>query len=287
MTPSVLTTRFAPSPSGELHLGHLLAAGAARRFADVHGGRCLLRMEDIDLTRCKPEYAEGIMRDMEWVGLHFDGEVIYQSQRFHLYESVLEKLKEEGVLYPCFCTRKEIAAELEEAVRAPQGGSIDPYPGTCRHLDAAERLERIEGGMPYSWRLDCRKAADLTGMLEWEDMRRGIQRFNPEVIGDVILSRKDCVAGYHLCVVTDDADQGVTHVTRGEDLFESTHVHRLLQELLHLPVPTWLHHPLVCDDRGVRLAKRDKSLSLAEMRRTGTLPDDIWGRILPLLDEIC
>lgn len=282
----MLTTRFAPSPSGKLHLGHLLAAGVARRLADAHGGKCLLRMEDIDLSRCSREYADGIVTDLAWMGLHFDGEPVFQSERFPLYETALNKLADMGVLYPCFCTRKRIAAELERLMEAPQGEKIDPYPGMCRDLSEDERQSRLEKGMPYSWRLDCRRAADVTGMLEWEDMRRGIQRFHPEVVGDVILSRKDCMASYHLCVVTDDAAQGVTHVTRGEDLFEATHVHRLLQELLGLPVPTWLHHGLVRDGEGVRLAKRNRSLSLADMREEGVSPSEIWRQIDPLLSEM-
>ena len=277
----ILTTRFAPSPSGELHLGHLLAAGVARRLADEYGGRCLLRMEDIDLSRCRPEYADGILADLAWLGIHFDGDVVFQSLRFPFYRQVLDRLKDMGVLYPCFCTRRQIAAELESSMQAPQGDILDPYPGICRHLGEEERREKMNSGVSFSWRSDCKRAGEMTGVLEWEDMRKGIQRFHPASVGDVILSRKDCSASYHLCVVADDAERGVTHVTRGEDLFSSTCVHRLLQELLDLPVPTWLHHGLVCDDSGVRLAKRNQSLSLAEMRREGVSPSDVW-RSLPL-----
>jgi glutamyl-Q tRNA(Asp) synthetase len=269
MTPSSPKTRFAPSPSGLLHLGHVLAALEARHLADKLGGECLLRMEDIDTVRCKPIWMEKIQEDLSWLGIHFDGDVLVQSQRMSVYEQALERLKELGVVYPCFCTRRQIAEEIERIGRAPQGERVDPYPGTCRELPEEYRQEMIQAGRPHAWRLDCRKAKELTGVLEWEDLRFGRQVCDPSTLGDVTLGRKDCLTSYHLSVVIDDAFQQVTHVTRGEDLFESTGIHRTLQALLGLPVPVWYHHRLVCDDHGVRLAKRNNSLAVRTLREEG------------------
>lgn len=262
-------TRFAPSPSGHLHLGHAFAALEARRLADELGGECLIRIEDIDLDRCRPEYVDAIFEDMDWLGIRFDGEVLVQSSRIDQYAGALDQLRQLGVLYPCFCSRKEIARELAEMGRAPQGEMLDPYPGTCRRLGNDERQALMASGKPHSWRLDCRMAADLTGALPWHDLRFGDQICHPEQIGDIILERKDCPASYHVAVVIDDAAQGITHVTRGEDLLASTHVHRTLQALWGLDVPVWYHHKLVTDDSGKRLAKRDRSLSIREMRLSG------------------
>lgn len=280
MFDKVLRTRFAPSPSGFLHLGHAFAALEARRLADGNGGECLIRIEDIDRERCRSEYVDAIFEDMEWLGIRFDGDVVFQSERTGKYSAMLEKLKEIGVLYPCFCTRREIAAELSVLGRAPQGELIDPYPGTCRSLTKGERERFIREGRHHSWRLDCRKAAGLTGVLPWRDLKFGDQECVPERIGDIILGRKDCPASYHVAVVTDDGEQGVTHVTRGEDLFQATNVHRLLQEFWGLPVPVWYHHPLVKDSLGRRLAKRDESRSIREMRNSGMSAEDV----LSLLD---
>ncbi len=272
---SPVVTRFAPSPSGRLHLGHALAAYEARALADRLGGQCVLRIEDIDTTRCRAEYIDGIMEDMAWLGIRFDGEVVIQSTRFAAYEAALKKLRTLGVLYPCFCTRKEIAAEVAAMGGAPQGERIDIYPGACRNLTPEQRLELMNAGKAFSWRLDCRAAARLTGVLTWHDLRFGEQICRPEELGDVILARKDCPASYHIAVVVDDAAQGVTHVSRGEDLFPVTGIHRTLQELLNLPVPHWYHHRLVCDANGKRLAKRDHSRSLLEMRRAGLSPAEV------------
>ncbi len=275
-----VVTRFAPSPSGRLHLGHALAAWEARALADRMGGRCVLRIEDIDTTRCRAEYIDGIIEDMEWLGIRFDGEPMIQTRRFPFYEAALQKLRDLGVLYPCFCTRKEIAAEVAAMGGAPQGEQrVDIYPGTCRRLSDEQRVMLTESGRAYSWRLDCRAAARLTGALSWHDMRYGAQVCDPAQLGDVILARKDCPASYHIAVVVDDAAQGVTHVSRGEDLFTVTGIHRTLQELLGLPVPVWYHHRLVCDANGKRLAKRDHSRSLLEMRQSGLSPADVLGMI--------
>ena len=273
---SPIITRFAPSPTGNLHLGHALAAWEARSLANRFSGKCVLRIEDIDQTRCRPEFVQGILKDLEWLGIRFDGPMMVQSSRFSAYEHALQTLKDRGVLYPCFCTRREIAEEVPAMGGAPQGGCVDVYPGTCRLLDKGRRKELLKSGKPFSWRLDCRAAARITGPLLWRDMRFGDQVCRPEELGDVILGRKDCAASYHIAVVVDDAAQGVTHVSRGEDLFPVTGIHRTLQALLGLPVPQWYHHRLVKDASGKRLAKRDRSLSLQEMRAAGMRPEDVF-----------
>lgn len=273
---SPIVTRFAPSPTGRLHLGHALAAWEARSLADRFSGRCVLRMEDIDQTRCRPEFVDGILEDLDWLGIRFDGPMMVQSSRFSAYENALQVLKDRGVLYPCFCTRREIAEEVAAMDGAPQGEQVDIYPGTCRRLDKGRRKELLKSGRPFSWRLDCRAAARITGPLLWRDMRFGDRVCRPEELGDVILGRKDCPASYHIAVVVDDAAQGVTHVSRGEDLLPVTGIHRTLQALLGLPVPQWYHHRLVKDASGKRLAKRDRSLSLQEMRAAGMRPEDVF-----------
>ena len=256
---------------------HALAAWEARSLADRFSGRCVLRMEDIDQTRSRPEFVQAILEDLDWLRIRFDGPMMVQSSRFSSYDHALQVLKDRGVLYPCFCTRREIAEEVAVMGAAPQGsGAVDVYPGTCLKLDKARRKELMKSGKPFSWRLDCRAAARITGPLVWRDMRFGEQVCRPEELGDVILGRKDCPASYHIAVVVDDAAQGVTHVSRGEDLLPVTGIHRTLQALLGLPVPQWYHHRLVRDASGRRLAKRDRSMSLREMRAAGMRPEDIF-----------
>lgn len=274
MTGAVVT-RFAPSPSGPLHVGHLLAALQARRLADVHGGSCLLRVEDIDQRAQHREYLDLMYEDLEWLGLHFDGEVMVQTQRFGTYQAVLDRLREMGLLYPCFCTRSEIKAQLAELGRAPHATLGYLYPGTCRRLSDDAVAERLASVMPHCWRLDMQRVQDLIGCPTWHDMRRGTQRCVPTAYGDVVLARKDFPASYHLAVVVDDAAQGVTHVTRGEDLFESTHIHRALQAVLGLPVPLYCHHSLLRDNEGKRLAKRDGARSIASLREAGCTPQQV------------
>lgn len=274
MTGAVVT-RFAPSPSGPLHVGHLLAALQARRLADVHGGSCLLRVEDIDQRAQHQEYLDLMYEDLEWLGLHFDGEVMVQTRRFGVYQAVLDLLRRMGLLYPCFCTRSEIKAQLAELGRAPHATLGYLYPGTCRRLSDDAVAERLASGMPHCWRLDMQRVQDLIGCPTWHDMRRGTQRCVPTDYGDVVLARKDFPASYHLAVVVDDAAQGVTHVTRGEDLFESTHIHRALQAVLGLPVPLYCHHSLLRDNEGKRLAKRDGARSIASLREAGYTPQQV------------
>ena len=270
-----VVTRFAPSPSGPLHVGHLLAALQARRLADVHGGTCLLRVEDIDQRAQHREYLDLMYEDLEWLGLHFDGEVMVQTRRFGVYQAVLDQLRLMGLLYPCFCTRSEIKAQLAELGRAPHATLGYLYPGTCHRLSDDAVAERLASGMPHCWRLDMQRVQDLIGCPTWHDMHRGTQRCVPTAYGDVVLARKDFPASYHLAVVVDDAAQGVTHVTRGEDLFESTHIHRALQAVLGLRVPQYCHHSLLRDNEGKRLAKRDGARSIASLREAGYTPQQV------------
>lgn len=262
------TTRFAPSPTGWLHLGHAYAALFAARRAE--GGRFLVRLEDIDGTRTRPEYETALFEDLAWLGLSWEQPVRRQSEHFDEYRAGLQSLDSMGLLYPCFCTRKEIQEEIARADHAPHGPDGVLYPGTCRTRSAAERAERIAHGEAYALRLDVEKALSLVGKeLRWEDAARGAFIATPAIFGDVVLARKDTPASYHLAVVLDDAKQGITLVTRGEDLLEATHLHRLLIELLHLPVPQWEHHRLIVDESGRRLAKRDNARALRALREQG------------------
>ena len=256
----MIVTRFAPSPTGRLHLGHAFSAIRAHDFARERDGRFLLRIEDIDGTRSRPEHVETILRDLEWLGLGWDGEVMCQSQRLPVYQAALARLKAAGLLYPCFCTRADIAA----SANAPHGPEGAIYPGTCRGLDAPD-LSR-----PHCWRIDMAKAlATFSGPLTFEDSGRGVVEADPASHGDVVLARKDAPASYHLAVTIDDARQGVTDIVRGEDLFAATHVHRLLQALLGLPVPRYHHHGLLTGADGERLAKRHGAPTLAALRDAG------------------
>lgn len=263
-------TRFAPSPTGWLHLGHAYAALFAEQKARQNSGRFLLRLEDIDGTRARPEYETALFDDLRWLGLTWEQPVLRQSDHAQDYRRALDELAALDLLYPCFCTRREIQEEIAQAAQAPHGPDGALYPGTCRNRSADERTDRIAAGQPYALRLDVAKAIALAGHgLTWEDGDRGLQKAEPAVFGDVVLARKDTPASYHLAVVVDDARQGITLVTRGQDLFEATHLHRLLQELLKLPVPQWHHHRLIADENGRRLAKRDNARSLRTLRDEG------------------
>ena len=271
----MIVTRFAPSPTGRLHLGHAHSALLGHRRAREAGGRFLLRIEDIDSTRCRPEFVDAIGEDLAWLGLDWDGEIRRQSRHMADYLGGLDRLRAAGLLYPCFCTRAEIKAEIERSGAAPHGPDGPLYPGTCRALGEEERMSRIEAGRPYALRLDMAKARAGAGPLTWHDRRRGEQRAEPERFGDVVLGRKETPASYHLAVTLDDALQGVTLVTRGEDLLASTDVHRLLQALLGLPMPDYEHHPLILDAAGRRLAKRDGAPTLAALRDQGRSPAEV------------
>jgi glutamyl-Q tRNA(Asp) synthetase len=273
-----VVTRFAPSPTGYLHPGHVRSALEGWRAARQAGGRFLLRIEDIDHTRCRAEYEAAIVEDLIWLGLAWDGPVRRQSEHFADYQRALSRLEAEGLLYPCFCTRRDIQAEIARAGGAPQGEMGAPYPGTCRHLGAAERAERCRGAADYAWRLDVAAALARTGPLDFVEEGQGEPRrvaADAAPLGDVVLARKEMPTSYHLAVTVDDALQGVTLVTRGADLFAATPVHRLLQALLALPTPRYRHHPLLTDSTGRRLAKRDRALTIRAMRAAGMTADEI------------
>ena len=267
------TTRFAPSPSGLLHLGHAYAALFAARAAGA-GGRFLLRIEDIDADRARPEFEAAILEDLTWLGLRWEQPVRRQSDHFADYARTIQALEGRGLVYPCFCTRKEIAAEIARAGAAPHGPAEVVYPGICRRLTADERDGRRAAGERFALRLDMARSlaeaeAANGGPLAWHDRGKGAQLCDPRPQGDVVLARKDLGTSYHLAVVVDDAAQGVTLVTRGEDLFEASHVHCLLQALLGLPVPQYHHHRLIADAQGQRLAKRSDALSIRALREAG------------------
>lgn len=273
-------TRFAPSPTGWLHLGHAWAAVFACQLARNSGGRFLVRIEDLDGTRARRDYESALFEDLAWLGLAWEEPVRRQSEHFEDYRAALVTLDAMGLLYPCFCTRKEIQEEIARAGHAPHGPDGALYPGTCRDLSTEERSQRIAAGQAYALRLNVNQGILRAGKpLSWHDVGRGTLAATPEIFGDVILARKDTPASYHLAVVVDDALQGVTLVTRGEDLFEATHLHRLLQELLRLPIPQWYHHRLILDDKGKRLAKRDDAKSLRFLRDQGWTPQRVYDAI--------
>jgi len=272
-------TRFAPSPSGLLHLGHAYSAWVGWQAARSANGQFLLRIEDIDPDRCRPDYEAAIFEDLGWLGLDWDGPVLRQSERLPLYKAALERLSAHGLIYPCFCSRREIRAEIARLGQAPHGPDGPLYPGTCRRLDPADRDARLSQGQPHALRLDVALATGLTGPLDWHDRDAGVQAARPELLGDVILYRKDSPASYHLCVVVDDAAQGVTLVTRGRDLFHATHLHRLLQALLGYPVPRYHHHGLITDEAGQRLAKRSDAASLRALRESGCSAETLRARL--------
>lgn len=274
-----LVTRFAPSPTGRLHLGHAFSALVAAEAAAEDGGTFLLRIEDIDQGRARAEYEAGIFEDLRWLGLSWPEPVRRQSEHFDLYREFLHVLEEGGVAYPCFCTRKEIQAEIDAADSAPHGPDGPLYPGTCKGLSRGAVEDRMAEGRAYAVRLDMEKAARMTGPLSFTDRRFGEVAVEPESCGDVVLARKDVPTSYHLSVVVDDALQGVTLVTRGEDLLHATHIHRVLQTLLGLPAPAYHHHPLLTDETGRRLAKRADSESLAALREAGWTPERVRAEI--------
>lgn len=263
-------TRFAPSPTGQLHRGHAFSALSAWTLAKRNGGRFLLRIEDIDPTRCTRENAEQIFEDLAWLGLDWENPVRFQSEHLGDFSSAAAALESRGLLYPCFCTRSDIQREIERAGQAPHGSEGPIYPGTCRRLSDSERKERLDAGMSFALRLDLEKSlAEIGTDLSWTDTIHGEQQAQPGLLGDVILVRKDIGTSYHLAVVVDDALQGVTDIVRGVDLFEATHLQRVLQALLDLPVPTYHHHALLTDATGIRLAKRDRSITLRSLRESG------------------
>lgn len=272
-----LVTRFAPSPTGYLHVGHAYSASLAFKKARESGGRFILRLEDIDQTRCRPEFEAAIYEDLSWIGLEWEQPVRKQSTHLEDYSAVLERLYESGLIYPCFCTRKEIAAEVARSQSAPHGPEGVLYPGTCRDMSADEREHKFAADVPYALRLDMQAAMNIVDVhnLYFEELEKGFIQCDPIRFGDAVLARKDTPTSYHLSVTLDDALQGINLVVRGQDLFEATHLHRLLQQLLHLPTPKYFHHGIVSDMKGKRLAKRDKSATLRDMRLNGYKPEDV------------
>lgn len=285
----MIVTRFAPSPTGLLHLGHAYSALTAFETAKRAGGQFLLRIENIDTGRSRPEFEAAIAEDLAWLGIKWPLPVRRQSEHFDDYREALLRLDKVGVLYPCFCTRKEIAAEIARADVAPhllhEGPEGPLYPGTCRALSARAGAERMASGAAYALRIDVGKASEAAGPLKFIEQGRGPagetgkQIVQPELLGDVVLARKEMPASYHLAVVVDDALQGVTLVTRGEDLFHATHIQRVLQKLLGLPAPSYAHHRLITDDTGKKFSKRDEAVTLRALREAGESPGGIRKRI--------
>lgn len=267
----IITTRFAPSPTGYLHLGHARSA----LFAARAGTRFLLRIEDIDATRCRPEFEAALYEDLAWLGLSWERPVRRQSEHFADYRAALDRLGALGLTYPCFCTRKEIQAEIARSPSAPQGPDGPLYPGTCRRLTPAARAARLAEGGDHAIRLDAAEAAALAGPLRFVERSGGSLAADPLLLGDVVLARKETPTSYHLAVVVDDALQGVDLVTRGRDLLPATHLHRLLQAVLGLPVPEWHHHDLLLGPDGKRLAKRDGAVALRALRDAGHTPAEV------------
>jgi glutamyl-Q tRNA(Asp) synthetase len=278
MMTAMIVTRFAPSPTGLLHLGHAFAAIVAAESGDDF----LLRIEDIDAGRSREAFILAIARDLKWLGLCWDEPVLRQSRRMDAYRAALDRLAGLGLVYPCFCTRAEIAAEIARAGEAPHGkdSPLGPdgalYPGTCRTLSAAARARRADE--PHALRLDAAKAAALAGPLHFTEHGKR-HAVDPLLFGDVVIARKDMPTSYHLAVVVDDAFQNVTLVTRGEDLLPSVHIQRLLQALLGLPEPSYAHHRLVLDTEGRKLSKRDGAVTLEALRAEGITVGDIRARL--------
>jgi glutamyl-Q tRNA(Asp) synthetase len=269
------TTRFAPSPTGLLHIGNGFSALTGWQRARARGGRFCLRIEDIDSTRCRPAFDTAIIADLAWLEIDWDGPVLRQSQRLAVYAEAVAQLRGRGLLYPCFCSRADIAA----AVAAPHGPDGPLYTGTCRHLSQDERAEHM-AAKAFAWRLDIGAALAQTGRLNWIDAEAGRVAADPLTGGDIVIARKDLGVSYHLAVVIDDAAQGVTEVVRGIDLFPASHVQRLLQALLGLPETTYYHHRLIMAPDGRRLAKRDQGATLASLRAGGTGPEELRTRLL-------
>jgi glutamyl-Q tRNA(Asp) synthetase len=280
-----IITRFAPSPSGELHLGHAYSAKLNYDYAKENGGTFILRIEDIDHLRCKVEHENGIFMDLHWLGIKWPTPVRRQSEHFEDYATALKKLDQMGLLYPCFCTRKDIREEINESSRAPHlkpkmGPEGLIYPGICRHLTDKERQEKIDAGIPHAMRINLEKSLSLVpAPLYWTDLKTGQQKAEPELMGDVVLARKDFPTSYHLSVVIDDDIQNVTHVIRGEDLYYASHFQRLLQHLLDLKTVTYDHHALLTTKDGNRLAKRDKSITIKSIRESDVRPEDLDAMI--------
>ena len=268
-------TRFAPSPTGEIHLGHAYSALIAYAEGQGKTGRFLVRIEDIDPVRSKLEFERSILNDLEWLGLEWEQPVRRQSRHIKDYRIALDHLRRNGLIFPCFCTRKEILAEIARAGHAPHGLDGPIYPGTCRSIEQEKAENRIEMGEAYALRLDMSRAVSIVGPLTWFERSHGKINAQPERFGDVVLARKDAPTSYHLAVTVDDHLQGISLVTRGADLSDATHVHRLLQSLLGYSTPEYCHHRLLTDETGRRLAKREGDVTIRALREAGYTPDEV------------
>ena len=275
-----VVTRFAPSPTGELHLGSAYSAWTGWHRAREAGGTFLVRIEDIDIRRCRRELEHALLEDLRWLGFTWDGEVRRQSEHFADYGKVLDQLDRIGLLYPCFCSRADIEREVAASANAPQGPDGPLYPGTCRHLSSHEQRERMAAGQEHCIRLDAERAADQAGPYHFFDETLGRVEGQPLLMGDFVIARKDTPTSYHLAVTVDDHFQGITLVTRGVDVLPSTHVHGLLQKLLGYATPHYAHHKLLTDASGRRFAKRDRDMTIRAMRESGMAPREVVGRAL-------
>ena len=272
---SLYNTRFAPSPSGHMHLGHAFSAIFSYELAKKLGGKFILRIEDIDQQRSNHLFEESIYEDLDWLNIKYDRKVRRQSQHMDDYRAAVGELKKLGFIYPCFCSRSDIKAEIMRAGNAPHEGENVFYPGTCRRLSMDERNKKLKNEKNYAWRLNIRAAAKKLGNLLWKDLRLGNQNVPVGTIGDVILARKDIPTSYHLSVTLDDHLQRVGIVSRGEDLVESTHIHKILQLLLGLKSPLYLHHPLIMDSNGKRLSKRNRAQTVKSLKSKGYKREDV------------
>ena len=279
-----VVTRFAPSPTGELHLGSAYSAWTGWHRAREAGGRFLVRIEDIDVRRCKREFETAMLADLRWLGFEWDGEVRRQSEHFADYGKVLDQLDARRLIYPCFCSRADIEREIAASANAPHAQRHGPdgplYPGTCRHLSLAERRDRLGAGHEHCLRLDVERAAGQAGPYHFVDETLGRVEGNPLLMGDFVIARKDTPTSYHLAVTVDDHLQGITLVTRGVDVLPSTHVHGLLQRLLGYETPRYAHHKLLTDASGRRFAKRDRDMTIRAMRESGMTAEEVVERAL-------
>ena len=265
-------TRFAPSPTGHLHMGHAYSALKAFNMAKENGGTLLLRIEDIDITRCRKEYVSSIKEDLLWLGIEWSGDILIQSEKMAGYKKALNTLEKLGLTYPCFCTRADIKTQIENSSNAPHGPDGILYPRTCSTLSSKKIKTAISRGAPFAIRLDIKKSIEYlknkkTWPLKFFDVKKGETKANPEILGDIVLARKDIETSYHLAVTLDDHFQKITDIIRGDDLFFATHIHRILQALLELDTPTYYHHSLLSNQNGERLSKRGEAISIKSFRQ--------------------
>jgi len=284
-------TRFAPSPTGHMHLGHVFSALFSYEASKKLGGKFILRIEDIDSQRSSKVFEESIYEDLEWLQIKYSTDIRYQAEHMDDYKGAIKELQKLDMVYPCFCSRSDIKAEIMRAGNAPHEEETSIYPGTCRRLSKEERIEKIAIGTSFAWRLNIRAAAKKLGNLVWSDLRLGKHTVPVGTMGDVVLARKDVPTSYHLSATLDDHIQRIGLVTRGEDLVSATHVHKIIQSLLELKSPIYLHHPLILDSKGVRLSKRTRAQTIKSLKTSGLKRNDVidlFGKdnILSLLSLI-